>query len=144
MEVLYTSGEKIQKRGGVERRPNNAQHYSKQAPALHFNTLGKDNHTFSLRLLKNGNWTQFIVSYRAGRARGSFKLMEEVTVVCWESRSKHRMDADSGPHGQWGPVLAPYGPRLLLILSDKLVSQIQLAHVDLWMIYFTVSFGFIH
>lgn len=37
----------------------------------------RDSHPFSLRLQKNGNLTQFISSYRAGRARSYFKLMEE-------------------------------------------------------------------
>ena len=55
-----------------------------------------------------------------------------------------RMDAEGGP---WLPVVAgpsSLGPGLLLILTDKLVSQIQLANVDLSVDYPRVSFGFIH
>lgn len=58
-----------------------------------------DTHPFSLRLQMNGNHTQLVSSYRTGRARGYFKLMQEATLV-WSVGSphpKHRMDAEGGP-----------------------------------------------
>lgn len=65
-------------------------------------------------------------------------------MVWGRPRPKRSMDAEAGPRL---PVVAgpgSLGPRLLLILNDKLVSRIHLADEDLSTNYSKVSFGFIH
>lgn len=81
---LYTSGDETQKRSAVERRHNNTQHYSGRALLVTLTLESRTaSHPFPLRLQKNGTWTQFISSYRAGRARSNSKLMEEATCGLW-------------------------------------------------------------
>ena len=62
----------------------------------------------------------------------------------WSPHPKYRTDAEGGPQVSMVTGRGSPGPRLLLILNYKLVSEMQLPDMELSVIYSKVSFGFIH